>query len=132
LISLAIRYLVTENGTRIDDPRKMAEELATQFTKTSHKSSKKKDQEEKEPIQVDYGNEEPYNSSLTEEEMDETLAGYASLDHIHYEFIKKMAQPGKIKILNAYEQIWRSSTRVSNTETRKGSDTNRPATDRFL
>jgi hypothetical protein len=30
-----IRYLITENGTRIDDPWKMANELATQFTKTS-------------------------------------------------------------------------------------------------
>jgi hypothetical protein len=29
-----IRYLVSKNGTRIDDARKMVDELATQFTKT--------------------------------------------------------------------------------------------------
>jgi hypothetical protein len=86
-----IRNLVTETGTRIDDPRKMVDKLAMQFAKTivTHKSSEKKDQKEKEPIQVDYGNEEPYNSTLTEEEMDEALAGCAGsspgLDHIHYE-----------------------------------------------
>jgi ribosomal protein S7 len=48
-----IRYLVTENATRVDDPRKMADELGTQFTKTSDNTQyaqgfrRKKDQEEK-------------------------------------------------------------------------------------
>jgi hypothetical protein len=106
-----IRYLITENGTRIDDPWKMANELATQFTKTSdntqytQESRRKKDREEKTPIQVNCENEEPYNRPLTEEEMDEALSGCAGFspgpDHIHCEFMKKMARPEKMKILNA-------------------------------
>jgi hypothetical protein len=94
----------------------MADELATQFTKTSDNTQytqqfrRKKDQEEKEPIQiqVDYRNKELYNSLLTEEEKIEAFAGCARSspdpDHIHYEFIKKMARPEKIKIPNAQTQ----------------------------
>jgi hypothetical protein len=52
--------------------------------------------------------------TFTAEEMDEALAAYAGYspgpDHIHYEFIKKIARAEKIKIPNAYEQIWRSGT----------------------
>jgi hypothetical protein len=87
-----IRYLITENSDN------------TQYTKEFRRNN---DQEEKEPIQVNYKNEKPYNSPLTEEEMDEALAGCAGsspgADHINYEFIKKMARPEKTKILNAYE-----------------------------
>jgi hypothetical protein len=55
------------------------DKLAMQFAKTSDTQEfrRKMDQEEKLPIQVDYGNEEPYNSPLTEEELDEALAGCA-------------------------------------------------------
>jgi hypothetical protein len=49
------------------------------------------------------------NSSLIEEELDEALAGCAGSspgpDHIHYDFIKKMARTEKFKLLEVYVQI---------------------------
>jgi hypothetical protein len=103
----------------MDVPWKMTNVLATSDnTQYTQEFRRKKDQEEKEPIQVNYENEKPYNSPLTEEEMNEALAGCAgsspSLDHINYEFIKKMVRPEKTKILNAYEHIWRSGNFPTN------------------
>jgi hypothetical protein len=103
----------------MDVPWKMTNVLATSDnTQYTQEFRRKKDQEEKEPIQVNYENEKPYNSPLTEEEMNEALAGCAgsspSLDHINYEFIKKMVRPENTKILNAYEHIWRSGNFPTN------------------
>jgi hypothetical protein len=69
-----------------------------------------KRQEEGKPLHVDYKNEEPYNSPLTEEELDEVLAGCAGSspdpDHKHYQdFIKKMTRTKKLKLLEVFEQI---------------------------
>jgi hypothetical protein len=98
--------MITSNGVKTDDPKMMTDELAKQFSRasgsTQYKDDFKKEQEEGKPLHVDYKNEEPYNSPQTKEELDEALAGCAGPspdpDHIHYEFIKKMARTEKLKL----------------------------------
>jgi hypothetical protein len=97
--------LVRENGTRIDDPREMAEAMAAQFTNTSQKSSEQ-------------GTKKRRNRyRWTTETKKKNGRGFGGLLRVltrsrphSLRIHKKMARPGKIKILNAYEQIWRSST----------------------
>jgi hypothetical protein len=94
----------------------MADKLAKQFPRPSANTQykddfkKKKEQEEGKPLHVDYKNEEPYNNPLTEEQLDEALAGFAGSspgpDHMHYDLIKKMARTEKL--LEVYEHIWKT------------------------
>jgi hypothetical protein len=85
----------------------MADELAKQFSRASASTQykddfkRKKEQEEEKPLHVDFKYEELYYSPLTEEELNE---------HTLYDFIKKMARTEKLKLLEVYEQIWKTGT----------------------
>jgi hypothetical protein len=107
---------ICDGGVKTDDLKMMADELAKQILRASASTQYKDDYEKNKehevgkPLHVDYKIKEPYNSLMTEDELDEAQAECAGsspgLDHIHYDFIKKMAnRTEKLKLLEVYEQI---------------------------
>jgi hypothetical protein len=67
------------DGEIINDPKEMANLLAEQFAETSSDGQytqafrKRKAEEEKTQITINVDNTEPYNCSITEEELDQAL-----------------------------------------------------------
>jgi hypothetical protein len=90
----------------------MADLLDKQFAETSsdeHYSQtfkEKKKKAEETGITIDPYNEESYNGPRTEEKLDTALASCTGSspgpDEIHYDFIKQMNRPERMKLLGVY------------------------------
>jgi hypothetical protein len=108
-----IKKLKGSNGRTITNPKEMADLLAMQFADTSsdeHYSQtfkEKKKKAEETGINIDIFNEENYSGPLMEEELDTALTSPGP-DDLHYDFLKQMNRPERMKLLGVYNEIWKT------------------------
>jgi hypothetical protein len=55
-------------------------------------------------------NTEPYNCPITEKELEQALKSCIGSspgpDQIHYDFLKQIERPERLKVLEIYNKIW--------------------------
>ena len=111
---------LTHEGTEYDSPRDIANALARQFSYTSSSDNyhpaflTTKEAAELQPINFATGDDLDYNKELTMNELVRALDACSGTspgpDEIRYEMIKHLNHDDMIKLLEVYNEIWKSQT----------------------
>jgi hypothetical protein len=114
--STTIRRLRLSDGTVLEKPREIAEEMAYRFAETSSNTQYQqsfvttKEETERIPPRINDLYEAQYNQPFTEQELDEALENCTGSspgpDHVEYELIRQMGTTTKKQLLKAYNNIW--------------------------